>query len=218
VYMAKHIQTYRESLEIGVEQSREAGGEYFSKDLGFAYRFTRWTLDDELVAYTEAGHHTGYAYARWLFLNWFPHVVFPDKDRYAVEGAGNYYAREMGVLSPTDYTTGISVGLPAEAYHMDGYVAVLMYQPVLWFMALVSTQWICGDTRRAPWGVLVATFFSHVAPESGANGLMLYMWETNLGLIVCIAFSVYVAPVLGAALIADRNGMRRGLAAAPAGA
>lgn len=204
--MFPHIEEYRQ-----IQANAEAGSmatqqEYFGKNVGFAGRLTRWEGDDHLIYYSDAGHYVGYQGYIFDYINWIPHALFPDKERYAPEAnSGNYYAREIGILPPSDATTGVSFGPPAEAFHMGGWAGLFILLPVTWVLLFVSSDMLCGDTRRSPWGLLVALYFAHVAPESGVGGLVYFVWYSQLGLVLAMTFSNYVAPLIGSALSGQRN-------------
>jgi hypothetical protein len=192
------IQRYWGYLDETEAIAKDAGYQgYFSKDLGITYRFTRWYGDDLLVAYTLKGNTEGYGYMRWQLLNWFPHLLLPDKDKYAVDGGGNYYARELGIINSGNTSTGISFSPFAEAFHIDSWAAVLMLQPLVWILFFMSMDVVCGDLRRAPWGLFFAVVLSHFGPERGLSGLMQFITTFNIGMIGCMWFAVTAAPLIG---------------------
>jgi hypothetical protein len=198
--MAQHIGIYRERLALeSVEEADDGLEPYFNKNLGFAYRLQRWQSDDPLIAFTMQGHTVGYAYTGWMFINLFPHLVLPEKDKYYVEGGGNYYARQMGWIPETNTGTGISYGSGAEAFHIDKWAGVCLLQPAIWILFFVVNDFVCGDLRHGPWGMAYVVLFAHAAPEAGITSLIDLMWWHSIGLIIGMAFAINIAPIVGSA-------------------
>lgn len=197
--LVTHLDQTREQYASMEDQVHETTKDYFSKDVGFLARLTRWPGDDTLISYTSHGNLVGYAGVRYNFLNWVPHFLMPDKEKYMpVNGlGGNYYAREVGMINTSDTSTGVSFGAPSEAFHIDRWTGIFLLLPLLWMAFLTAVELICGDLRATPWGLLPALLFAHVAPESGITGMIAYMWYGNIGLIFSIFFASYVAPVVG---------------------
>ena len=220
VDLATNIKATRAEYIQASEFSHVASEDFFSKDVGFAGRLTRWASDDPLVSYTLQGHILGYAYLRYQFINWIPHIILPNKEKYAPEGGGNYYARELGLLPSYDLTTGISYGPPTEAFHLGSWQGVVFMLPIVWMLWFFSIDFICGDLRKTPWGILYVVFFSHLAPESGISGIIHAVWYTNLALLVGIFFGTRLAPLIGS-FVSDRIPLgdlaERPMAAAAAG-
>jgi hypothetical protein len=203
--MVKNIGEYREINAQQAEQAHEASMDYFSKEVGFAARLTRWPGDDRLIAYSARGHYVGYDLIWYSVLNWVPHALFPDKEKYEpIASGGNYYAREIGAISAQDTSTGISFGAEAEAFHMGGWEGVFMLMPAVWIFSFVVMDLVCGDLHKSPWGLLFALLLAHVAPE-GALGILIYfIWYSDVGLILAMVFTVYAAPMIGSALISPK--------------
>ena len=110
---------------------------------------------------------------------------------------GNRYAHEMGQLADEDWTTGISYSPSAEAFHLDGWRAVLLAQPLIFLLLFVVTDAVCGDLRAQPWGLLPMLLFAHIAPEELLGGSINYVWLGNVGTIFAIFICGYVTPVFG---------------------
>lgn len=85
----------------------------------------------------------------------------------------------------------------AEAFHLDGWTSTILLQPVLYLLLFVVTDWVCGDLRAQPWGLLPMLLFSHIAPEGLLSATINYVWIGNVGTIFCIFICGYVAPVFG---------------------
>ena len=196
--MLEHIQSTRREYTAATQQVHESERDYFNTNLGFADRLTRWPADDRLISYTSHGNVLGYAGPLYDFLNWFPHLLFPNKEKYAPPGNhGNFYAREIGLINIYDTTTGVSFAPPCEAFHMGLWVGVCVFLPLLWIMFFSAAEWVCGDVRATPWGLAVALLFAHLAPEGGVDSLITYTWYGNMAIIFSMIFATYVAPVIG---------------------
>lgn len=182
---------------------------YYNSPQGLMDRLTIIQADDRLVTYTLAGHTEGYAPFAYYFINWIPHLVLKDKEKYAPPGAtnpGNYYAHETGgLLSPDDYSTGISFSPTAEAFHLGGWVGVLTVAPFVWILLFAIMDLICGDLRRSPFGLIAAVYFAHVAPESLIAGLVQFIWTGSIAIIIAIVFCTYFAPILGTLLAGPQD-------------
>lgn len=204
--MIENIGYYRQVQEIDEESRLAATSDYFGKNVGgMAERLTTWPLDDQLIAYSTRGHFIGYNYLWYLFCNWLPHLVLPNKESLMpADAGGNYYARQLGAIGPEDETTGVSFGLPAEVYHLAGWQAITLVVLPLLLLHFLVIEIIAGDIRSTPWGLFYAMFFSHMAPESGLNGLIYFIWYSNLAMILCILATTYLAPLAGQ-LIAGRQ-------------
>lgn len=210
--LLSNLRQTRQDFEDATEQARATEGDYFSKDVGFFGRLTRWEDDDRLISYTSHGNYVGYAGYWYSFFNWMPHLLLPNKEKYRPPNTGgNYYAREIGVLNSADVTTGVSFSPFAEAFHMDGWFSLLVVMPITMVVFFLSIEAIAGDARRTPWALFLAVAFGHLAPEGGLLALTTYMWYGNLALVVGILFTAYFAPAIGT-LVSFRTGTEDTLA------
>lgn len=197
---------YRDQIGTNEPGEKVAGfaSSYFDSPQGLLDRLTIIKADDRLVTYTLQGHTDGYQHFVYYFINWIPHFIWHDKDKYAPPGglnAGNYYAHEVGgLLSPDDFSTGISFSPTGEAFHLEGWLGILLLAPIVWFLLFTSIDSICGDLRRSPYGLIAAVSFAHVAPESLLAGLVQFIWTGSIAIIVAIVFCTYFAPILGTIL------------------
>jgi hypothetical protein len=168
---------------------------YFDPPQGILDRLTMFTPDDQLIAYTAAGHYEGYGPAIGDVENWVPHILSPNKPPTI---GGNYYAHEVGGLSPDDFTTGISYSPVGEAFHLDGWTSVLLLLPAVWFLLFLSIDFTTsGDLRRGPWALILIIFFAHAAPESLLGGLIYYIFNGNVAMIFAMFFCTRIAPTVG---------------------
>jgi len=151
--------------------------------------------DDAFFNYTAKGNYIGYTPILEDFENFVPHFILPNKP---APINGNYYAHLIGgFLPPDDFTTGISFSPAAEAYQIDGWVGICLLLPAVWLLLLSITDYICGDLREYPWGLLMVVVFAHAAAESMVGSLIYLTFYGNVALILAIFFSTRVAPVVG---------------------
>ncbi len=170
---------------------------YYNTPQGLLDRLNIIGADDPLFSYSETHAYYGYAPIRDTFLNWIPHIFFPNKPAPA---SGNTYAHEIGGLAPDDFTTGISFSPVAEAYHIDGWRGIFVLLPLIWIMLFQSIDLVAGDLRYSPWGLVLIVYFAHAGAESLLTGLIYYTFNGNLAMAVAIFFCMRIAPVLGSIL------------------
>lgn len=200
---AKLRAEYRDKTDPGEGATRIA---YFNTPQGALDRMTMFPVDDALITYSAAGHYIGYGPVAYDFLNWIPHFILPNKEQLAPPGTGNLYAHEMGALvNNEDTTTGISFTPTAEAFHLDGWLAICLLMPFIWILLFITVDLVCGDLRESPFGLMAIVAFAHVAPESLISGLTLFIWNINLAIVAATIFCAYFAPVLGTLLVGSRQ-------------
>jgi hypothetical protein len=208
-------QLYKQTMGIedvlapGEIPNFEAG--YFDRPQGLIDRLSMIKMDDRLVNYTVQGHTVGSFRVVYYFLDWIPHFILPNKEQLVPPGImmpGNFYAHEVGgLLSPEDFSTGISFSPTAEAFHMNEWLGIIVVGGFVWTLLFISVEIVCGDLRRSPYGLLAMVAFAHVAPESLIGGLVYFIFFQNLGIIVAIVFCSNFAPILGT-LLAGNPTMR----------
>lgn len=171
-------------------------GGYFDTNQGLFDRLTMMPIDSGLIAYSERGHYLGFSPVVDNVENWFPHFILPHK---VVPVNGNFYAHEIGgLLSANDSTTGISFSPASELYHWEGWFGFFALGPLLWGLLFFVSDFVSGDLRVYPWGLLLVLVFAHVAPELGIGGAIGFVWLGNVSVIAAALFSTQIAPVLGA--------------------
>jgi hypothetical protein len=87
------------------------------------------------------------------------------------------------------------------AYAYLGWIGVLLLAPILWLILFVVFDSLCGDLRDAPWGLLVAVYFAHIAPEGGLDGVIYMYVYISFGIAFSAIIGAYVMPVLGTLII-----------------
>lgn len=168
--------------------------QYFNKPQGFMDRLQMIAPDNSLVDITEKRGPIGPFPIIMDFENLVPRVLWPDKP---AVNFGNMYAHELGGLSEDDDSTGVSFSPSGEAYHVAGWFGIFFWAPLLWVMLFTLFDSLCGDTRLAPWGLLMVAYFSHIAPEGMLGGMIYAMGYVAFGLVVVAVSAAYVMPILG---------------------
>jgi hypothetical protein len=167
---------------------------YYTTSQGFMNRLQMISVDDSLIDLTEKREPIGPLPLIMGFENLVPRFLWPDKP---VVNFGNVYAHEMGGLSADDNTTGISFSPSGEAYHIGKWVGIFLWAPLLWIMLFTVFDSLCGDTRVEPWGLLMAAYFAHVAPEGMLGGIIYALGYVTFGLVFAAFAAAYLMPILG---------------------
>jgi hypothetical protein len=175
---------------------------YFDSAQGIFDRLQMISIDDALIDVTEQGHVFGLTPLLFDVYNLVPHFIWPDKPLVAL---GNIYSHEISVArysnrGEDDNTTGISFSPTADAFHMARWAGLLAVAPFLWFGCFFIMDWVCGDTRVSPWGLLMAALCSHLAPEGLMSGPFYLMTIGPLMVIFIALMSAYVLPLIGSLL------------------
>ncbi len=85
--------------------------------------------------------------------NWLPHFILPNK---VLPVNGNYYAHEIGgLLAANDFSTGISFSPASELFHWEGWFGFFVLGPFLWGLLFFVSDFVSGDLRVYPWGLLL---------------------------------------------------------------
>jgi hypothetical protein len=173
---------------------------YYDTPQGLMDRLNIIRSDDRLNTYTLQGHTVGKMKVLFYFIDWIPHFILPNKESFmppGVNNAGNYYAHELGMLAPDDYTTGVSFSPSAEAFHMDTWEGIVVVGAFVWTLLFIVVDLICGDLRNSPIALFVVVAFAHVAPESLIGNLVYFIFFQDLGIVIAIVFCTYFAPIIG---------------------
>lgn len=181
---------------------------YFNTPQGFMDRLQMISMDDGLISVTEERGPIGSYPLLMGFANLVPRFLWPNKP---AVNFGNYYAHEMGMLAPDDFTTGISFSPTGEAYHIAKWFGVFFWAPLLWILLFVIFDTLCGDTRSSPWGLVVCAYFAHLAPEGALMGVIYSYVYVTAGIIFAALSAAYVMPILGTLIKGpEKATMRRG--------
>jgi hypothetical protein len=207
--MLTDLETVRQNyVEQGKTDVEQGAVGYFNTPQGFFDRLQMLGPDDSLIATTQRTQPFGLSPIYFGITNIIPHFIWPDKPDMLV---GNTYAHEVGGMIPEDdFTTGVSFGPSAEAFHIARWTGVFILAPILWALTFITFDSLCGDTRKSPWGLLVIAFFSHAAPEGALSNLAYLMTYVALSIALAAYASAYIAPVIGTLFVgAERAGQLR---------
>jgi hypothetical protein len=198
-------QQYYES-STGALEDRVQG--YFNTPQGFFDRLQMISIDDALNNQTQQFGTYGILPVIQSFQNLVPHFLWPDKPSLLT---GNTFAHEVGVLGEEDYSTGVSFSSTAVAFHLLGWQGIFLLAPAIWFLLFTIFDSLCGDVRKAPWGLLVMVLFAHAAPEGDLNALIYMCLYAAFAIIFAAVMGAYVMPVVGTFLIGPEGiSLRRG--------
>jgi hypothetical protein len=186
-------------LESASDSFEENINVYYDSPQGFFDRLQMIKIDDLLIDRTEKFGTFGLLPIVQSFENIVPHFLWKDKPVYLW---GNVFAHEVGsIVGAEDESTGISFSSTATAYHMAGWGGIFFLAPALWFLLFLVNDWMCGDVRRAPWGLLMLVAFSHAGPEGDLTAII-YMSTTGaFGIALVSYLTAYLMPIIGTLFI-----------------
>ncbi len=195
ISLLSDLETARREERATAETSYEADVRgYYNAPQGFLDRLEMISVDDKLINLTDQGHVFGLYPILFSFENLVPHILWPNKPSI---GFGNLYAHEIGGMAEDDYTTGISFSPAGESFHMARWIGIFLIAPIMWIMLFTLYDSLCGDVRRAPWGLLVLAIFSHAAPEGMLTGIVYMLGFTCASIIFAALSAAYVMPIFG---------------------
>lgn len=218
---AQNAYTMLTDLEGARQRTAEAGQEaielgdysihYYNTAQGIFDRLQMISVDDALIDITQHGHVFGLTPLLFDVYNLVPHFIWSDKPLIAI---GNLYSHEIGLAHDStqgedDTTTGISFSPTADAFHMARWSGLLLLAPGLWFCCFFVMDFVCGDTRQSPWGLLMFAMCAHIAPEGMMWGPFYLMTFGPMVVIFVTLLSVYVLPVIGSVLTRRTQGALR---------
>ncbi len=180
---------------------------WYRKDQGILDRLTLVPIDSALIRETDTDGPIGWTNAGLYFLNIVPHFILPDKPNL---NTGNQYAHQLGMLAGSDISTGISFSPFGEAYHLGGYLGVLLLLPVIECFMFVVLQSVTGTIDQSPWGLFFIAYFAHGAAE-GMLQVPVRMGSIGAeAILACAMFMIYVTPIIATILIGpEKNTTRR---------
>jgi len=181
---------------------------YYNTPQGFFDRLQMISIDDALINHTEQVGPLGLLLVAQSFENLVPHFIWKDKPAIFT---GNYFAHEIGILGEEDETTGISFSSTAAAYRLEAWTGIFLLAPALWLMLFTILDSLCGDVRKAPWGLLVMLVFSHTAPEGDLSSVVYTSFYTSFGIVFAAVLGAYLMPIIGTFFIGPEGiQLRRG--------
>ena len=183
----QYYETSTEALEERVQG-------YFNSAQGFFDRLEMISIDDALIHHTEQFGTFGFTPVIQSFQNVVPHFIWPDKPSLL---SGNVYAHEVGLLAEEDSSTGVSFSSTSVAFHLLGWRGIFLLAPAIWLLLFTIFDSLCGDVRKAPWGLLVTVLFAHAAPEGDINSIIYMCFYVGFAIVFAAVMGAYVMPVLG---------------------
>ncbi len=191
--LLSHPQETRDLYNAQQEDEVDHGGPHlYDTPQGIMDREQMLGIDDALITYTDQGNVATLLPLFQAFGNAVPHVLWNNKQ---LVFTGNDYAREIGVLPQEDDTTGIAFSPVADAFHEATWFGATVVMTLLFFAFFTVGDSLAGDTRKSPWGLLLAALSAHVAAE-GLLGGAVYIMTFGCFAVVLIAFLArYVLPL-----------------------
>jgi len=181
---------------------------YYNTPQGFFDRLQMISIDDALITHTQQFGTYGITPVIQGFQNLVPHFIWPDKPPLMT---GNTYAHEVGLLAEQDTSTGVSFSSTSVAYHLVGWQGIFLLAPAIWLLLFTIFDSLCGDVRKAPWGLLVMLLFAHAAPEGDLSAMTYMCVYAASAIIFAAVMGAYVMPVLGTFFIGPEGiAIRRG--------
>jgi hypothetical protein len=179
---------------------------YFNTPQGFFDRLQMVSIDDALIHRTDQFGTFGFTPMVQAFQNLVPHFIWKDKPQVLI---GNIFAHEVGILAEADESTGVSFSSTSTAFHLMGWKGVLFLAPAVWFLLFVIFDALCGDVRKAPWGLLVIVIFAHAAPEGDITAIIYLCFYTAYAIIFAGIMGAYVMPIIGSFFVGPQGIMLR---------
>jgi hypothetical protein len=191
-YLLTHIGEVRENY---AENSSNLGNvHYYNHRLILLDRLDILSGDAAIIDVTDREGAYGYRPIIEGSENIIPHIFFPAKP---VPFFGNVYAHEIGIISPDDFTTGVSFSPSADAYREGRVTGVLVVEPIVFMIIFLVLDSVIGDVRLNPVGLLTTMLVGRIAYEGALWGAPLligqYLFTNVLAAFVC----AYVLPMLG---------------------
>jgi hypothetical protein len=182
---------------------------YFNTPQGFFDRLEMVSIDDALDNHTQQFGTYGIAPVIQSFENLVPHFLWPDKPGLL---SGNDFAHEVGLLAEEDTSTGVSFSSTAVAFHLLGWPGIFLLAPAIWLLLFTIFESLCGDVRKAPWGLLVMVLYAHAAPEGDINSMIYMCFFGAFAIVFAAVMGAYVMPVIGTFFIGPEGiSLRRGV-------
>ena len=199
LHLLSNLDNVREQyIESSADQYEDRVVGYFNTPEGLFDRLQMISMDDALINRTDQFGNFGIYPIFFSLENLVPHFIWKDKPSILI---GNVFAHEVGLLSDTDESTGVSFSSTSTAYHLIGWPGIFLLAPVIWFSLFTIFDSLCGDTRKSPWGLLVILLFAHAAPEADISTLIYTCFYSAISIVFAAVVGAYVAPIIGTFLI-----------------
>ena len=170
-------QVRRDYIESAAGTYDEELYEYFDSPQGFFDRLQMISIDDALIDHTENFGTFGMSPVIFSLENMVPHFIWKDKPTLLL---GNTFAHEVGLLGEQDDSTGVSFSATASSFHVAGWKGIFFLVPTLWFILFWVYDSLCGDVRKAPWGLLMLAVYTHAAPEGDITSVIYIFFHWSL--------------------------------------
>ncbi len=198
VYQVTHWKQFQEHVATLDERSGHDNGAptYYNLPQGsMIERLSMIPPDDRLITYEAKGNFEGMAPVIEWFGNLLPRFLLPNKTN---DYTGNFFAHKSGgYVGEDDTTTGISFSPVSSAYSCEGWGGIFWLMPAIWVLLFTSIDFVAGDLRKYPWGLLTVVYFAHAAPEGMLSGMIFYLGNGNIGMLFAIIISTRIAPIVG---------------------
>jgi hypothetical protein len=171
---------------------------YYDSPQGFFDRLQMISMDDALNQHTQQFGTIGTLFLVESIENIVPHFIWKDKPAFL---SGNTFAHEIGLLGAEDDSTGVSFSAVSSAYHMAGWMGIFIIAPTLWFILFFVYDSLCGDCRKAPWGLIVLVMFTHAAPEGDLTSVIYFLSTGACGVALASILAAYLMPIVGTLFI-----------------
>jgi hypothetical protein len=205
--LLSHLGYVREQyLATSADAYEERVFGYYNTPQGFFERLQMISMDDALIHRTDQFGTFGVLPIIQAFENVVPHFIWRDKPQVL---PGNIYAHEVGVLSEADESTGVSFSSTATSFHLLGWKGIFFIGTGLWFFLFIVFDSLCGDVRKAPWGLLVMVLFAHAGPEGDISAIVYMCFYTTYAIIFAGIMGAYVMPIIGTFFIGPAGVMMR---------
>ena len=169
---------------------------YYNQPEGLFDRLEMVSMDDLLIAQTEREGPYGFVPVVQAWENLVPHFFWPNKP---IPYFGNVYGHQIGILPVDDFSTSISFGTSADAYHEGKWYGVLVLEPICLAAIFLVFSWALGSVRDHPAVLLLLVLVAHYAPEGGMTGAVQLISLTLVALGVAFACR-YILPVIASAI------------------
>jgi hypothetical protein len=193
-------------LETSADAYEERVFGYYNTPQGFFDRLQMISMDDALIHRTDQFGTFGLTPMVQAFQNLVPHFIWKDKPSLLL---GNVFAHEVGLLAEADESTGVSFSSTSSAFHLMGWKGLLFLAPATWFLLFLVFDSLCGDIRKAPWGLLVIVLFAHAAPEGDITAIIYMCFYTAYAIIFAGIMGAYVMPLIGSFFVGPQGIMLR---------
>jgi hypothetical protein len=170
-----YIAEYNVSRDADIQSDRL--GEYYGKEVGLLDRYSLIGLDAALIDTVKDGDYMGYVGIYEAVLNWFPHVLLPDKpDTFSSQ---TYFHRLAGT-NQNDTTTGISFGVFGTAFAMGGWPGLFLLLPLVQGAFMLELDVLLPSVRNTAWIAGMLAFMLHLGPELNIDYLTSMVGQTPL--------------------------------------